>query len=451
MSYRRAGSVVAAPTNGGVGGNRFKLQVLISRNDPSVGFPRGTNTIARLAFQAQTFAAIDIIRNLGTSGVPVVPPLDVPVRVFKDSELITADKDLSFRVAFTNATLAPMVAEGGQVTVLADSVEGDVNGTGSVDVLDITAIASVLASSVADTNPVVRRRMDCAPKASSGDWSINLADLVQVARFVAKLDPLQPAEDPLTGGPVYSLNRSQQPVLAKSLTRATVAEPIRSIGFGWSDLVTGQEAWVPVMLDGAGNENAFAFNVEFDAQALEFIGLKAPLGTSSLENRIAASQGRIGAVLWKPAGQSAPAGLSMIVEVGFRVRAPGGTTELRFGASPVDSLIATVDAKPVQRVRYTSNQLSIGQRRRILGSRIVGQTLSGSQWRMELQALDSGGQAVSARDRRLRVRTSDRLEAPRAQWLDSGVTPEVTPGGNVRIPVSLDPARASGFFHLVEE
>jgi hypothetical protein len=451
MSYRQSGSVVAAPNNGGVGGNRFKLQVLISRNDPSLSFPRGTNTIARLAFQAQTFAAIDIIRNLGTSGVPVAPPLDVVVRVAKDSELITADRDLSFRVALTNATLAPMVAEGGQVAVLADSVEGDVNGTGSVDVLDITAIASVLASSVADTSPVVRRRMDCAPKASFGDWSINLADLVQVARYVAKLDPLQAAKDPRTGGPGYSLNRSQQPVLAKSLTRTTVVEPIRSIGFGWSDLVTGQEAWVPVMLDGAGNENAFAFNVEFDAQALEFTGLKAPLGTSHLENRTAASQGRVGAVLWKPAGQSAPAGLSTIVEVGFRVRAPGGTTELRFGSSPVDSLIATVDAKPVQRVHYASNRLSIGQRRRVLGGRVVGQTLSGSEWRIELQAVDSGGQAVSARDRRLRVRTSDRLEAPRSSWLDSGLMPEVTPGGTVRIPVSIDPARASGFFHLVEE
>lgn len=451
MSYRQSGSVVAAPNNGGVGGNRFKLQVLISRNDPSLSFPRGTNTIARLAFQAQTFAAIDIIRNLGTSGVPVAPPLDVAVRVAKDSELITADRDLSFRVALTNATLAPMVAEGGQVAVLADSVEGDVNGTGSVDVLDITAIASVLAASVADTSPVVRRRMDCAPKASFGDWSINLADLVQVARYVAKLDPLQAAKDPLTGGPGYSLNRSQQPVLAKSLTRTTVVEPIRSIGFGWNDLVTGQEAWVPVMLDGAGNENAFAFNVEFDAQALEFTGLKAPLGTSHLENRTAASQGRVGAVLWKPAGQSAPAGLSTIVEVGFRVRAPGGTTELRFGSSPVDSLIATVDAKPVQRVHYASNRLSIGQRRRVLGGRVVGQTLSGSEWRIELQAVDSGGQAVSARDRRLRVRTSDRLEAPRSSWLDSGLMPEVTPGGTVRIPVSIDPARASDFFHLVEE
>jgi hypothetical protein len=337
------------------------------------------------------------------------------------------------------------------VAVLADSVEGDVNGTGSVDVLDITAIASVLASSVADTNPVVRRRMDCAPKASSGDWSINLADLVQVARYVAKLDPIQPAEDPLTGGPGYSLNRSQQPTLAKSLPRSTGGEPVRSIGFGWSDLVTGLEAWVPVMLDGAGNENAFAFNVEFDAQALEFTGLKAPLGTSQLENRTAASQGRVGAVLWKPAGQSAPAGLSMIVEVGFRVRAPGGTTELRFGSSPVDSLIATVDAKPVQRVQYASNRLSIAQRRRVLGGRVVGQTLSGSEWRIELQAMDSGGQAVSARDRRLRVRTSDRLEAPRASWLDSALMPEVTPGGTVRIPVSIDPARASGFFQLVEE
>jgi len=451
MSYRRAGSVVTAPANGGGGGNRFKLQVLISRNDPTVGFPRGTNAIARLAFQAQTFGAIDIIRNLGTSGVVVVPPLEVPVSILKDSQLVTADKDLSFRVAFTNATLASMVSEGGLVAVLADSMEGDVNGTGSVDVLDITAIASVLASSIADPNLVVRRRMDCAPKASSGDWLINLADLVQVARFVAKLDPLQPAKDPLIGGPGYSLNRSQQPSLSKSLKRLTRSEALRSIGFGWSDLVTGQEAWVPVTLDGVGNENAFAFNVEFDAQALEFTGLKTPTGTSYIENRSAAAQGRIGAVLWKPAGQSAPVGLSTLVEVGFRVRASGGNTELRFGAKPVDSLIATVDAQPVQRVQYSSSQWSIGQRRRVLGGRVVGQTLSGSEWRIELQALDSGGQAVSARDRRLRVRTSDRLESPSAQWLDSGLKTEVTPAGTVRIPVSLDPARATGFFRLVEE
>jgi hypothetical protein len=137
--------------------------------------------------------------------------------------------------------------------------------------------------------------------------------------------------------------------------------------------------------------------------------------------------------------------------VGFRVRALGGTTELRFGAKPVDSLIATVDAQPVQRVQYAPSQLTIGQRRRVLGGRVVGQTLSGSEWRIELQALDSGGQAVSARDRRLRVRTSDRLESPSAQWLDSGLKTEVTPAGTVRIPVSLDPARATGFFRLVEE
>ena len=453
MSSTRVGTVVAAPANGGVGGNQIKLQVFISRKDPAqTSFPRGTNVIARLYLRAQTQASVDTIRTLGTSGVPQAPALRVPIQILKDSELLTADKDLSFRVAFTNATIAPSTFEGGDVVVLADSVEGDVNNSGSTDVVDITAIASALAAStITDTNSVTRRRMDCAPRESYGDWAINLADLVQVARYAAKLDLTQAAQDPVVGGPVYTLNRSQRPAAAKSLPRTGATEPVRSINFGWSDLVTGQEAWVPVVLNGVGNENAFAFNVEFDPKALEFTGLRAPNGTSSMENRTAAAAGRIGAVVWKQAGQSAPAGSSVIMEVGFRVRAQGGSTELRFGSLPLDALIATVDAKPVQRVQYAASQLSIGQRRRVLGGRVVGQTLAGSEWRLELQAIDSAGAVVSARDRRLRVRTSDRLETPPTQWQDSGVLPELTPLGNVRIPLNLDPTRASGFFHLVEE
>ena len=453
MSSTKVGTVVAAPANGGVGGNQIKLQVFISRKDPAqTSFPRGTNVIARLYLRAQTQASVDTIRTLGTSGVPQAPALRVPIQILKDSELLTADKDLSFRVAFTNATIAPSTFEGGDVVVLADSVEGDVNNSGSTDVVDITAIASALAASTfTDYNSVARRRMDCAPRESYGDWAINLADLVQVARYAAKLDLTQAAQDPVVGGPVYTLNRSQRPAAAKSLPRTGATEPVRSINFGWSDLVTGQEAWVPVVLNGVGNENAFAFNVEFDPKALEFTGLRAPNGTSSMENRTAAAAGRIGAVVWKQAGQSAPAGSSVIMEVGFRVRAQGGSTELRFGSLPLDALIATVDAKPVQRVQYAASQLSIGQRRRVLGGRVVGQTLAGSEWRLELQAIDSAGAVVSARDRRLRVRTSDRLETPPTQWQDSGVLPELTPLGNVRIPLNLDPTRASGFFHLVEE
>ncbi len=450
ITSRKTGSVVAAPANGGLGGNLIKFQVLINRG--LGGFPRGTNTIARLYLRAQSPSAIETIRTLGSSGVAEAPSLRVPIQILKDSELVTADRDLSFRVAFTNATIAPSTFEGGDVVVLADSVEGDVNNSGSTDVVDITAIASALAASTfPDTNSVTKRRMDCAPRESYGDWAVNLADLVQVARYAAKLDSTQAAQDPLVGGPGYTLNRSQRPAATKSLPRNGATEPVRSIHFGWSDLVTGQEAWVPVVLNGVGNENAFAFNVEFDPKALEFTGLRAPNGTSSMENRTAAAAGRIGAVLWKQAGQSAPAGSSVIMEVGFRVRAQGGSTELRFGSLPLDALIATVDAKPVQRVQYAASQLSIGQRRRVLGGRVVGQTLAGSEWRLELQAIDSAGAVVSARDRRLRVRTSDRLETPPTQWQDSGVLPEVTPVGNVRIPLNLDPTRASGFFHLVEE
>ena len=451
ISTRRLGSVSAPPANGGVGGNQFRLQVLVSQKDPTLGFARGTNRIARLSLIAQTAASIEIIRTLGSSGVPTAPPLRFPIRILGDGQLETANRDLTFRVAYTNATQAPMVAEGGGIAVLADSVEGDVNGSGSVDVLDITAIATVLANKEAEVNPVVRRRIDCAPRSDSGDWSINLADLVQVARYVARLDPLQPAADPATGGPGYTLNQGPKPAQAKSANRGSVAEATRSLSFGWSDLVTGEEAWIPVLLDGVGDENAFSFNLEFDPLALEFIGFKAPGDLSLMENRVGAAQGRVGAVLWKPSGRSAPAGISVLVEAGFRVRAQGGNTELRFGTVPLDSLIATVDARPVQKVRYTSGVLGIAQRRRVMGGRVVGQSLSGTEWRLELEALDSSGRVVSAKDRRLRVRTSDQLGLPRAQWQDSGLQPEVTPKGNLRIPLHLDPARASGFFHIVEE
>lgn len=453
ISSTRLGTVIAPPANGGVGGSQIKLQVLISRKDPAqTAFPRGTNAIARVYLRTHSQASIETIRTLGSSGVSVAPALRVPIEILKDSDLVSADKDLSFRVAFTNASIAPSTFEGGSVVVLGDSVEGDVNNSGSTDVVDITALAGILASSTySDSSLVAKRRIDCAPRENYGDWSINLADLVQVARYAAKLDLPQAAQDPSTSGSIYTLNRSQRPAASKSLPRTGGTEPVRSINFGWSDLVTGQEAWVPVVLNGVGNENAFAFNVEFDPKALEFTGLRAPNGSSSMENRTSASAGRIGAVVWKQAGQSAPAGSSVIMEVGFRVRAQGGSTELRFGSLPLDALIATVDAKPVQRVQYAASQLNIGQRRRVLGGRVVGQTLAGSEWRLELQAIDSAGAVVSARDRRLRVRTSDRLETPPTQWQDSGVLPEVTPLGNVRVPLNLDPTRASGFFHLVEE
>ena len=41
-----------------------------------------------------------------------------------------------------------------------------------------------------------------------------------------------------------------------------------------------------------------------------------------------------------------PLTASVLVAAGFRVRAQGGTTELRFGTVPLDPLIATVDAGP---------------------------------------------------------------------------------------------------------
>ena len=451
LSVRRSGTVSAPPANGGVGGNELRLQVLISRKDPSQGFPRGTNRIARLSIQAQTAEAIGIIRNPGTSGVTEIPPLRMPVRILTDAELVSSNRDLAFRVAYTNATQAPLVVDGGGIAVLADSVEGDVNGSGSVDVLDITSIASQLASSLVDTQSLARMRMDCAPRSESGDWSINLADLVQVARYVARLDALQPAADPESGGPGYSLNRSGRGISPKSFPKSLPQEPTRAISFGSSDLVAGDEAWVPLLLEGVGNENAFSFNLAFDSRQLEFVDLRVPGDTSFLVNRTGASDGRVGMVLWKQPGTGAPAGVSRLVEAGFRVRSQSGETELAFGSTPLDSVIATVDAKAVSRVRFIPKKFTIGQRRRVFGGRVVGQSLTGSEWRLELAPVDSSGKVVSARNRRLRVHRADDLWTPAERWQDIGLDPEVTPTGNVRIPVTLDSHRPSAFFRLIEE
>jgi hypothetical protein len=451
LSVRRSGTVTVPPANGGVGGNELRLQILIARKDPTQGFARGTNRIARLSIQAQTPEGIGIIRDPGTSGVVVVPSLRVPLRILTDAELVSSNRDLAFRVAYTNATQAPLVVDGGGLAILADSVEGDVNGSGSVDVLDITSIASQLASSVVDTHGLARRRMDCAPRSESGDWSINLADLVQVARYVARLDSLQPAADPDVGGPDYSMNRSGRANSPKSLPRSALQEAPRSLSFGVSDLVAGDDAWVPLLLEGAGNENAFSFNLAYDPRQLEFVDLRVPNDTSFLVNRSGTSGGRVGVVLWKQAGKGAPAGWSRLVEAGFRVRSQAGETELGFAEIPLDSVIATVEAKAVPRVRFLPKKFTIGQRRRVFGGRVVGQSLSGTEWRLELQPIDSSGKIVSGMNRRLRVHTADALGMPESQWLDLGVEPEVTPTGNVRIPLLLDSRRPSGFFRLVEE
>ena len=443
LSYRTSGSVDATPASNGSGGNRLKMQVLLSKTDPTKTFAAGTNRLGALTLKALDISSIGVIRG-GTT----IPSLEASIQILGSG---TVGPDyLPLGIALTNATLASLVAESGSLRVLADSLEGDVDGNFAVNVLDVTSIGNVLAAGAFGSfnSPVRQSRLDAAPRQTSGDNKINLADLVQVARYAAKLDAAQPAGGPsgtfeLNGGVSVPKVRSQQ----KSLASAKM----RRIRLGWADLVAGQEVWVPVLLSGYGNENALAFNVEFDPAVIEYAGLKAATGTSQMENNLAAQEGRVGVILWKAAGKAVPPGECSVAELGFRVKATTGTAKIRFGHRPVDSLIATVDAQPVTTVEFEGGEWTIAQRRRVVGGQIVSQQMATGRWNVELQAIDSAGVPVSAVNRSIRVHSADRLDALDAEWIPVGVAPELTPKGTLRLPLPQSADQASRFYRIREE
>ena len=443
LSYRTSGSVDATPAVDGAGGNRLKMQVLVSKTDPTKTFAAGTNRLGSLTLKAQDIASIAVVRG-GTS----TPSLEASIQILGTG---TVGPDyLPLSIALTNATLASLVAESGSVRVLADSLEGDVDGNFAVNVLDVTSIGNVLAAGAFGSfNSVVRQsRLDAAPRQASGDNRVNLADLVQVARYAAKLDAAQPA-----GGPsgTFALNGGIALPKVVSQRKSLATTQVRRVRLGWADLVAGQEVWVPVLLSGYGNENALAFNVEFDPGVIEYTGLKAATGTSQMENNLAAQEGRVGVILWKAAGKAVPSGECSVAELGFRVKAAVGSAKIRFGSRPVESLIATVDAQPVTTVEFEGGEWSIAQRRRVVGGQMVSQHMAAGRWNVELQAIDSSGVPVSAVNRSIRVHSANRLDANDAEWTPVGVAPEVTPLGTLRLPLPQSADQASRFYRIREE
>ena len=258
---------------------------------------------------------------------------------------------------------------------------------------------------------------------------------------------------PPAGGPSGTVALNGGIALPKvvSQRKSLATTQVRRVRLGWADLVASQEVWVPVLLSGYGNENALAFNVEFDPAVIEYTGLKAATGTSQMENNLAAQEGRVGVILWKAAGKAVPSGECSVAELGFRVKAAVGSAKIRFGSRPVDSLIATVDAQPVTTVEFEGGEWSIAQRRRVVGGQMVSQHMAAGRWNVELQAIDSSGVPVSAVNRSIRVHSANRLDASDAEWTPVGVAPEVTPLGTLRLPLPQSADQASRFYRIREE
>ena len=389
-------------------------------------------------------SAPDIV--IDSPNATLLIPLDVK------TSIAPSDAQLPLKLALTNAVTASVRAPSGSLLVLADSVEGDVNGDYSVNALDVTSTLTALTSKVypdvggLPITDLGKSRFDCAPRVESGDKVFNLADFVQVGRYAAKLDTIKPTADPLLASGNYQINGNRP-----RLARQTLSGPPRKFRFGWADFVTGQEVLVPVVLSARGDENAMAFNVEFSPSSLQYLGHESVSDTSVLENRTDANAGRVGLLLWKPAGSAIDAGNSVVTYLKFKVLAVPGRTSLRFSAVPLDALIATVQAQAVPDVEFEEAQLSIVSQRRVVGGAVVSQTWSGKTWSLEIQPVDSAGNTVSAKNRTLSILSSDRMDADANQWVPAGVKPTVSPTGNLLLPFTIDPNRTSQFFRIQED
>lgn len=195
------------------------------------------------------------------------------------------------------------------------------------------------------------RRIDCAPKDTSGDGIISIADWVQVGRYAAGLD--LPS---LLGGPSSPVNAL--PTLAALQT----AGEANALKLGTASGVANSEIVIPVDLSAVGTEVALGFSFSFDPSALKFLGadqLPDAAGMVLNLNSKSALSGRVGVVIGYPIGRKLQPGTRRLLGLRFKLVAPQpGTYEITVGGNPVRQQTANSEAQPVE-VAYISGSVTL--------------------------------------------------------------------------------------------
>ena len=135
------------------------------------------------------------------------------------------------------------------------------NNDGTVTVADWVQVGRFFIGLDTFTNASEFQRADCAPKATKGDGQISITDWVQAGRYAAGLDAVVVAGGPT--GPVPP-QPTQAPELA---SREAQPRTLRAVS---ANFQRDQLGTLQIELDGQGNENAFAFSLNFDPQVMSF-------------------------------------------------------------------------------------------------------------------------------------------------------------------------------------
>src|SRR5205085_7634307 len=116
------------------------------------------------------------------------------------------------------------------------------------------------------------------------------------------------------------------PNLTAGLTQsAWLQQQARTVRVGNVSGAPGDTISVPVELLAQGNEAGLSFSLSFTPSVLTFVqatlGNGVPQNASFTFNNLQAAQGRLGAVITLPAGQSLPAGTRQLLLLTFTIAA----------------------------------------------------------------------------------------------------------------------------------
>jgi hypothetical protein len=209
------------------------------------------------------------------------------------------------------AHILPTTYVGGTISLTPSALEADVTprpaGDYSVTVADWVQVGRFVVGLDTASAGGEFLRADCAPRSGGGNGELGVTDWVQAGRYAAGLDPLAAA-----GGPAGKVAPRKASSGFKSLSRI--------LSVSDASILAGRSATVNVEIDSQGDENAVGFTLAFDASALRFaavsVAADAVAGVLTLNSNKAGS-GQLGLALALPVGQSFIAGTRTLVTVQF--------------------------------------------------------------------------------------------------------------------------------------
>lgn len=214
------------------------------------------------------------------------------------------------------------------------------SGDGIVEIADWVQVGRFVAGLDSIESSSEFQRADCAPTdpIPPGDGVLSVADWVQAGRYAAGLDAAVAA-----GGPT-------EPVAGAQSARSLGPTAVRQLRATALELTSNNElGWMPIELTSTGNENGIGFSVAFDPQQLRYAGARLRTADAILQSNIdGAAEGSLGFVVVLPAGRTFAAGETDLIELGFSAidHSPGFSSILLTDA-PVRREISDAHARPL--------------------------------------------------------------------------------------------------------